>query len=240
MKHILALFALLLMLTIDASHAVTVSLNPGIGSSSVGAFAYDGSGTTNGPSNQFPTVIPFSGGAIDNEGANSVTTSYTLGHDMFEFTLTHGRDANFNSVADSFSSGVYFSVDTNVAYLLEGMYTAVDASGRRVKQHLRLTDVTSATTLFENIQQSDATPNESFTLGLTGGDASNTLTGSATGTLIAGQEYQLFFDAFIQNQPTAGGSASASGFFRLSFIPEPSRAVLTLLGLCVVALRRRK
>ena len=100
-----------------------------------------------------------------------------------------------------------------------------------------------ATTLFENIQQSDATPNEFFTLGLTGGDANNTLTGSLTGTLIAGREYQLFFDAFTQSQPTAGGSATASGFFRLTFVPEPSTLLLAtigLLGLGWYGWRRRK
>ena len=51
------------------------------------------------------------------------------------------------------------------------------------------------TAAFRNTQTSIGTPNEAFTLGLSGGDNWNFLSGPLTGTLIAGHVYSMLHEA---------------------------------------------
>ena len=59
-----------------------------------------------------------------------------------------------------------------------------DSTGREVYFRARLFDHSSDTVVFESLQASSSTPNESFVLGLTEGDTSSTSTGSLAGTLL--------------------------------------------------------
>jgi hypothetical protein len=127
-------------------------------------------------------------------------------------------------------------------YLLEGVYATPDDEGRYFWQIASLLDTTTSSSLFYGRQESRATPSESFTLGLEEGDYHNFVSGSLTGALVAGREYGLHYQNWIQDpfllQPT--NSASATGFLRLTVVvPEPGTGLLLLTGLLSLALRRR-
>ncbi len=107
---------------------------------------------------------------------------------------------------------------------------------------MALTDVTEDVILFLGTQESEATPNESFTVGRQGGDLSNSLEGSRSGALVAGHVYALEYIACIKADPAATLSATASGFFRLTLgappIPTPALGppgLLALAGLLAAA-----
>jgi len=65
------------------------------------------------------------------------------------------------------------------------------------------------------------------------------LSGSLTGTLVAGTVYRLSYDALIQSTDAGDSSATASGAIQLSFVPESSTALLVLTGLLGLTARRR-
>ena len=114
-----------------------------------------------------------------------------------------------------------FTADANSGYVLEGVYTAIDANGWRTAMQVHLYDQTAADYLFQNIQRSNATPNESFTLGLEDGDLSPVLVGSLTGNLLAGHQYQLYFRIYISNTANEDTTpATASGTLSLTFVSE--------------------
>ncbi len=84
--------------------------------------------------------------------------------------------------------------------------------------------------------------NESFTLGQTGGDDANYLEGSLTGSLISGNQYSFYFDAYVYSYDgNIGGysanAATGEGNFTLKIgesdningVPEPTS--MALLGL---------
>ncbi len=101
--------------------------------------------------------------------------------------------------------------------------------------------------MFQNVQVSLQTRNESFTLGLAQGDDHNSMVGSLSGILLAGQDYEFGYDFVLGNFSSAStAAATASGSISLSFtsVPEPSTGLLFGLGLLSVlrldALQRRR
>ena len=67
-------------------------------------------------------------------------------------------------------------------------------------------------------------------------------TGSLTGTLLAGHYYVFSYrsDVSMLYEASPIPSATAAGFVALSFIPEPSTALLVTLGLVGLAVKRRR
>jgi hypothetical protein len=110
----------------------------------------------------------------------------------------------------------------DVDYVADGVLTAIDADGRQISQNVSLYDATLGRYLFESIQESESTPNETFTLGLEEGDTFNYFEGSLTGTLIGGHRYRFESEARIYGEPPAASTPAAlTGYLKLSFFPEP-------------------
>ena len=187
-----------------------------------------------------PTGTFFSRSHQVSELASESEGRYGFSRRTLLIEFDHVRDSI--GFAQTGASPMYFGVGADDFYTLEGVYTAVDAEGRRISQGARLRDVTDGVTLFDGIQESQATPNESFTVGRMGGDFANTLEGSRTGTLLAGHEYRLEYFAFIDAEPPATLPATASGYFRLTlgappeFVPAlGSPGLLALVTLMMAA-----
>lgn len=199
----------------------------------------------NGPVPAFPYQDTIS----ITDGTGSLISGFDLSDSGFTMTFDYARGAGFAGVT---GGEFYFSVDENIRYTATGSLSAADPVGRVLELTVYLADVTYPAGLFllKNRQTSDATPNESFTLGQAGGDYRNTNEGSLTGTLLAGVEYGLIieFEAFYDHQyplpePPEYSDATFSGNVSLSFsaIPEPTTASLLALGLVgIAAVRRRR
>lgn len=233
-----ALVALALSLPGYSASALTLTLNTG-GASNLFTRANDGSGATVSET-VYPVAVPYSYTSTSVDGAASAESGYDLSINGFDITFDHVRLATSGS--QGYSSGtITFSVDQDVDYVASGSYTAVDSEGRRIYFRAVLANVTLAYNEFNSLQVSESTPNESFTLGLTEGDAGNTLTGSLTGTLVAGYDYAFYYTAFIDTVPAATTSgATATGSLSLSFVPEPGAGLLATTGLLGLAIARRR
>ncbi|MBW2267847.1 MAG: PEP-CTERM sorting domain-containing protein [Deltaproteobacteria bacterium] len=233
-----ALLTLGLLLPGLSASALTVTLN-GSGTSYLTSTATDVSGPSSSETVN-PAALPYSYTSTNVDGGASSESVYALTNAGFDITLDHSRVSALNSSAISYGN-IRFSVDQNIDYVASGSYSAVDSGGRQIYLNMNMYDVTASATVFQSFQLSEATPNESFTLGGSGGDSSNQLLGSLTGTLIAGHEYSLNYNAFIKAYPTASTSgATASGSVSLTFIPEPSTALLLGLGLIGFGASRRR
>lgn len=233
----LPLSAALFLLTPPAS-ALTVTLN-GAGTSYMYTAADDRSGG-DAYETLYPTALPYSDTSTSVDGGASSESEYDLSDAGFDITFDHSRVSTLDSYG--YSAGlIYFSVDQDVDYVASGSYSVVDPDGRSVLLNTLLWDLTAASSLFVSQQESNATPNESFTLGGTGGDYYNNNTGSLTGTLIAGNDYRLYYAIDLYTSPSASTSgATATGSVSLSFVPEPGTGLLVMTGVLGLALRRRR
>jgi hypothetical protein len=99
-----------------------------------------------------------------------------------------------------------------------------------------LIDLTQSTWIFYSLQESQATPGESFVLGQSGGDTMNELMGSSSGTLVSGHQYELTVNPFIETGTTSAPStAHGTGYVTVTFVPEPSVGLLLLAGSVALA-----
>lgn len=189
--------------------------------------------------NLSPTAVPYDQSTNAVVGVSSSFALFHLGEDNFSLTSSGARAGQIDSRANV-QPLIYFSPSTDTAYSISGTLTVSDpaASGKAVQLTATLTDVGTAAVLYNSQQESFGVVDQSFTLGGMAGNVANMLSGSATGVLLAGHQYSIFFGSSIY-AANSGDPASFLGSFDLEFtaVPEPSVSVM-LLGLVLVALRR--
>ena len=190
-----------------------------------------------------PTSVPTARTltATDFPIISTSTTTYSLSTASFDITFDHRRGPAYLSYATS-EAEISFIPDVDVDFVMSGVYSSADPDGRVVRLSAELYDATDPSQVyFYSEQESNATPDESLTLGQSGGDYFNVSAGSPTGQLIGGHEYYFFVAATIYSWPTSGTNyAHAGGSVTLSFVPEPSTATLLGAGLAGIAAARRR
>jgi len=219
-----------------------------ITSSNSGVFA--GAGSSSDSAADTATGLPYSATI----GATAGTSTSTLALDwndsatsvVFDFTLTQAIDSRQGGLsidtAQAFSSQLVFTPVVDINYALSGNYALGSSDTARVFYSVQLLE-TGAGSVFAQTDESNSTVGESFTLGVGGGDATSSVTGASSGVLLAGQEYALFFSAFVQSRDASGNgaalAASAAGEVVLSMHTVPEPATLALLGVAGLLGSRR-
>jgi hypothetical protein len=236
----IAVLAVVVLVAAPAAFAVTITLN-GAGTSYIRTVA-DAGTLTASVLTVNPASLPTAGApppAVD--GANVASTTYNLSNASFNLTFSHDRGAAYASFAQSYGH-IFFSPATDVNYVLSGAYSSnATDTGTSTFMTAEIYDYSTSDSVFINGQYSVTTSGESFVLGQTGGDSSNQLAGSLTGSLIAGHQYDLYFMDYINSTPNAATTAAqATGYLNLTFVPEPTTAALLGLGFTGLAAAGRK
>ncbi len=238
----IAVLAVVVLVAAPAAFAVTITLN-GAGTSYIKTVA-DAGTLTASVLTVNPASLPTAGAPPSSvDGANVASTTYNLSNAGFNITFSHDRAAPYASFVQSYGH-IFFSPATNVNYVLSGAYSSnATDTGTSTLMTAQIYDYSTSDNVFMNDQYSSTTSGESFVLGQTGGDNSNQLVGSLTGSLIAGHHYDLYFMDYINSTPYAGTTAAqATGYLNLTFVPEPSTAALlgvSFTGLAAAGRKRR-
>lgn len=233
--------------TVESHGAIQI----GTGSFTAAVYA-DGPGTTEKSFNLLDlsdstpeTITTTNGGSLSETTATSTTSN---GETVISFDFSQQRDGNYLSGAQTYSL-IYLTPTEDVIYSITGHYNVQHTgAASRAMLSLNLDEILPSTqlvNLFANGQESRSTANEFFILGGEGGDHANTLSGASTGLLIKGRNYQLQFQASMEQWPTfTDGGATATGNITFSFaspsaVPEPTQlAVWLALGLCSAVFHR--
>ncbi len=233
-----SLLAFLVLLPGLPASAYTITLN-GYAASSLESAAAEGGGYHNEIVNP-PAAVPYFYTSTSHDGGSSTESTYILSNVGFDITFDHSRASAYASYSET-SGEIHFSVDTNIAYSASGSYAASDPDGLLTYYEVFLEDLTVGEDMFASQQYSLATPNESFSLGGTGGDYDNYSTGLLTGTLAAGHDYRLAYVVAFQAYPSPATSlATATGGISLTFVPEPGTALLLAVGLITLTAWRHR
>ncbi len=228
-------------LVAPAAHAWTVTYNPSGWTTNLTDTANDEILEPPVQSVIFPSSFPVTATTPGvTAGASAAVMDYDFSNDGFSVAFDEQVPLAMGSGTQGMAY-IYFKVDENVEYLISGSFIAVDTEGRRVRLWTFLEDITSFPFfLFESKQVSETTPNESFTVGSSDGDASNELSGSSTGTLLAGHSYRFFAEASLEGYPYIPRTTGAvgTGNLSISFSPEasevPSLSTVSVVILCSV------
>ena len=195
---------------------------------------------------------PYSSGPVTAlDGGGSSTTEHTFTNAAWVIQFTHSRPGNPSGVyvwSDDYfpGPGVTFSVSEPVVVLLSGSYHVVDTgAGDNVWYDVRLYGNGFTTLLHQTYNFSIATPNESFVVGQAGGDQENIVVGETVHVLLPGVPYALEWYVGIQDGQLDPGDigATATGSYRIDFLPEPSREISLwagVAGLSAIARRRKR
>jgi hypothetical protein len=240
----LVAFGLCAVLVMPASRALaaTITIDPEEnGASRIDVDARDAGWAFDGVDDRAVLTELGDGAVTDTRGATSADTSYSLSSTAFVFDIEHARGPEPLSWAVT-GLNLYFRPESDVGYVFSGWYAADDPDGRITRLYVGLKDSETGAIVFENYQDSIATPDEAFLLGLEGGDNDNILAGSLTGTLVGGRTYQLNLAISLRQASSVVdplSPATASGQVALTFIPEPGTGALVALGLLGLEVRRR-
>lgn len=181
--------------------------------------------------------------SLTGPNGSSGTVVSDLSTSGFYFSFEHSRADVDAEVSESVAS-ITFSIDQDVDYIAAGRYSVVDEAGSSGSVTLlsgRLSDETAGTVVFYSRQLSMTLIDPTYTLGGSDATYSNDFEGSLIGTLVAGHQYEFFYDAgSVAGLAGSTGGASGSGFFSLQFTPEPGTGVLVGLGLAGLAQARRR
>lgn len=168
------------------------------------------------------------------------------GQAIFAFAFEHSTlSSDGTTWANTLVNDIILVPTVDLQYLVTGQHSMVGL--REILLRVSLLDLETNTNIFDNSQQSNVTLDEILTVGKKGGDGPNSLVGSQSGTLFAGNRYSLTVQAFISENRSYPGDASARGSVTLKLtdsgeIPEPSTLVIwsVMGGIGLVATRWRR
>ncbi len=230
-----------------------------ITSNAVGEQVYDVSVDSDTTSTTaIPTTDILSASAGNSSSTSQLDYSGDAGSATFAYDFTHSinntvGDKTTSDRAYSYNSSLYFTATMDTTYSIDGLYGMTGPGGTRIYSQVFLYDRTAGLTLFQDTTESRSTIDASFVLGVTGdGDFRNSTSGTLAGSLLAGHDYQFFFNSYIQaldaNNQVSEVAAIASGDVNLYVgadlgpVPVPAAAWLFcsgLLGLVGVARRKK-
>lgn len=234
------------MLAFGQANAAIVTINSNLVRAVVGEVGGPGGFT----SYSGGTTIPLShlvqttgSNPLDEYAKVQLDYSASAGVTTFNHAFDLSREGALDNFSQTYDSTLKFTADSNTTYDVSGsmLVADIDGSSGKVFFHTSLFNVTTNTLVFEFENQSESTPNESFTLGTNGGELYNFQYGTLTGSLVAGNQYSWQTDTYIKATPDPDNGASATGFFKLIIggniastepVPEPS-SILTLTGLAL-------
>ena len=193
------------------------------------------------------TSTTASGSITASSGLSSNTTDYDWnelpGGQTFGFTMDHKAAAGYLSYAETYNFGLFFTPNEGLYYTLSGNYAATGDATTYLYAYLY--DVADDSFLFFNEQQSFETNNQAFILGETDGDDYNFLSGSLTGSLEEGRDYEFALWAYIYQETDPGTEpASARGAIDLVIsdippVPIPAAGWLFISALAGLGVLKR-
>jgi len=179
-------------------------------------------------------MLPSSGAPTAIDGEAQAISMYDLSNAAFEVTPEHSITGLFGSAGETVAV-FNFTVDEDVNYTAAGSFSVVSPDRRFVYLYGLLFDWDLNSFVFESWQRSVSTPNESFTLGQSGGDESNTSSGSLAGTLIAGHHYEFYISAYVSSRISPSTTpATASGVLSLHLSQAPEVPSSTPVGIALL------
>lgn len=178
-------------------------------------------------------TLPFAEVHTATDGPTTAQSAYDFA--MYEHSASFDFLFDYNrSVSDSsaISTGSIDFVSTQtINYTVAGWF-ALSGTGRiSMSAGIRNLSGYGGEVVYREDHESQFTPDESFTLGVSGGDVSSVEIGDLSGSLIAGTPYRLTYSYLIENYPFASDSAAtAEGKLTFTLTPEPGTLILLAIG----------
>jgi hypothetical protein len=195
------------------------------------------------------SVLLQSNGASPDQFAKAVVTYSDSGSQVIlDHHFDFSRQGGQGDLSQLYNDSLYFTANANTAFNASGIFTVDDigATSGATSMWVYLYDTTASSYVFYSLNYSKNTTDESFVLGVSGGDTSSNNFGSLSGALTAGHTYRYFFSIYTFGDPDADSGTTATGFINLTIgtapVPEPASCVIWgALGIAgLVAAQRRK
>jgi len=198
------------------------------------------------------SVAPSEDSITVSRGANSSTTAFVVSNRSITISADHVRGATLGDEASS-RGGAFFSVSgpggERVPYILTAAYEAEDEGEEpgRVYMSVSMWDLATDQVIFSALYTSFDTVDEILGFGVPGTSGGDLSTqghspgpgNPALGELFSGRTYSISVTFVSGNNSGPADAATATGFVRISFVPEPSTGLLAGAGVLLLGLGRQ-
>jgi hypothetical protein len=153
-----------------------------------------------------PTALPYLNTVTALADDDSSSTTANLSNSAFIFSFN--QIASFSKVSGK--GDLFFTVSTDTQYNLTGQFGADDATFGLNLSATLLDTSNPESPLYHSAQSGNYNSAKSLTLGGADGSSSNELSGSPTGTLLAGKTYEFLVNAGLEapTDPTGTGTVT--------------------------------
>lgn len=153
-----------------------------------------------------PTALPYLNTVTALADDDSSSTTANLSNSAF--ILSFNQIASFSKVSGK--GDLFFTVSNDTQYNLTGQFGADDATFGLNLSATLLDTSNPESPLYHSAQAGSYNSAKSFTLGGSEGTSTNELSGSPTGTLVAGKTYELIVNAGFEapTDPTGTGTVT--------------------------------